>query len=138
MFKRYGWKQCRLFVSNEIWGLTFREGFVAQAKSNGIDMMNSPEIQILPTPIASVEVLRQNCSANFLDFINTKARIVLLVNSNAVFVIDYLYELGIRKGELQVLSCEMLASPFISTSNLALAYGRSQLLEGAVQFSPVS
>ena len=32
----------------------------------------------------------------------------------------------------------MLASPFISSSDPDLAYGRSQLLEGAVQFSPVS
>lgn len=138
IFKRYGWKRCGIFVSNEIWGLAFREGFIAQAQSNGIDVVNLPEMQILPTPLTSIEVLRQNYTANFQDFIKTKARILLLVmNNNAVFVIDYLYELGMRKGELQVLACEMLFPSFISTSDSALAYGRSQLLEGAVQFSPV-
>ena len=51
-FKRYGWKKCGLFVSNKIWGLGFREGFLEHAKNHGIvEVVNSPEMQILPTPM---------------------------------------------------------------------------------------
>jgi len=138
MFKRFGWKNCGLFVSNETWGLGFRSVFTALAEQNGISILNSQALQILPTPIPSIDTLR-NYTANFLDFINCQARVlIIVVNNNAVLLVDYLYELGLRGGDVQVVANEWLSMSLVTTNDTELNRKRSELLRGAIQFSPVS
>ena len=138
MIRRFRWKRCGLFVSNETWGLGFRSVFAGLAQQQGISIVNKEELQILPTPIPTVDTLR-NYSANFLDFINSKARLlILVVNSNAIFVLDYLYELGLRQGDVQVVANEWLILSHFATSDMEINRRRSELLRGAIQFAPVS
>lgn len=138
MFKRFGWTTCGLFVSNETWGLGFRTAFGALAEKNGISIANDPLLQILPTPIPSIDALR-NYTANFLDFINTKARVLIIVqNNNAILIIDYLYELGLRAGEVQVVANEWMSLGFMTTNDTEVNRRRSELLRGAIQFAPAA
>ena len=138
MFKKFGWKNCGLFVSNETWGLGFRSAFSTLAKNNGISILNSEPFQVLPTPIPTIDLLR-NYSANFLDFINTKARVLIIViNNNAVFLIDYLHELGLREGDVEIVANEWLTIDLFHTNDTEKNRKRSEILRGAVQFSPVS
>ena len=139
MFKRYGWTKCGIFVSDEAWGLGIREAFVENANKTGISILNSPEYQVLPTPIPSVSLLRDNYTAHFQDFISTQSRILILaLNNNAVYVVDYLYELGLRQGEVQILAFEFLNPTFISSTDPTTSSNRREILSGAVQFSPIS
>lgn len=138
MFRRFGWKNCGLFVSNETWGLGFRSVFSALAEQNGISILNKKEFQVLPTPIPSIDTLR-NYTANFLDFINSQARVlIIVVNNNAVLLIDYLYELGIRGGDVQIVANEWLSMSLVSTNDTEINHKRSEIMRGAIQFSPVS
>jgi len=136
MFKRFGWKHCGLFVTNETWGLGFRSVFAALAAQHNITIVNT--MQVLPSPILTLDSLREH-SANFLDFIASKARVlVVVVNTNAIFLIDYLYELGLRAGDLQVVANEWLLLNYFTTNDTQVNRRRSELLRGAIQITPVS
>lgn len=138
MFKRFGWTTCGLFVSNETWGLGFRAAFGALAEKHGIRIANDPILQVLPTPIPSIDTLR-NYSANFLDFINTKARVlIIVVNNNAILTIDYLYELGLRAGELQIVANEWMSLGLVASNDTEVNRRRSELLRGVIQFAPAA
>ena len=138
MFKMFGWTTCGLFVSNETWGLGFKADFTKLAESNGIRIANDPILQVLPTPIPTIDTLR-NYTANFLDFINTKARVlIIVVNNNAILTIDYLYELGLRAGDLQVVANEWMTLGLVTTNDTEVNRRRSELLRGVIQFAPAA
>ncbi|CAG9328023.1 unnamed protein product [Blepharisma stoltei] len=89
-----GVSKCSLLYSNSTWGNDYNVQFVSQAKSYGIEILNKNRA-LNPGYVGADKAIIQ-------EIIDTKSRYVVLeLNQPDVFyVIEALYDLGMRKGDI--------------------------------------
>jgi len=133
LFAHFGWTSCALMVSDDLSGRKFREAFLAAAEANRISVLNDEDMQIFPSPLPSVATLR-NCTHFFQNFIDSRAKVLIIsMIDNAVLVVDYLYELGLRGGDVQFIANKWLSPSLVQTNDSYTNQVRSEMLQGAVQ-----
>lgn len=104
MIKRLGWSQIALIVVDRPSDLSLRTSFLRLLTDSNITVVTPPEYQVIAS-VDTLEAARENYTASLQYLIDSRCRIVLLLSIDFnVNVFLMLYELGMRKGDLVIVT----------------------------------
>ena len=100
MINIFGWKNIVIFYTNDTYGIPAYSVIYNKAEYYGYRIVNDAQYRVLP-PITSNDSLG-NYTENLKDALSTGCNLFFLAMSDpsAFFLLEELYNLGVRRGDL--------------------------------------
>ena len=138
IFKRFGWTQCGIVIEDIFSsGAMFQSRFHTLMAASGISIVNDPQYQILSANVSSVTEAIDSYSVSLQHFIDTRARILLVISSYVgKYVPVVLHTLGLRQGDVIIVTREWLDSYAFQGLTDEDVLKAGEVMKGALQFSP--
>ncbi|CAG9319672.1 unnamed protein product [Blepharisma stoltei] len=104
LLKAMGWTKAAILYENNGWGFPVYTQMLATAKTLGIEFVNPEDLRPLATGLNSTTI--SSYKASFQAVVDSQVRlfIILIQPPSCNSAAEYLYDLGIRKGDLVIMA----------------------------------